>query len=242
MAGPLEQFKIQPLIKEPMDVFGMDVYFTNSSLFMVLALVGVILFTRLGMRKQALVPGRMQSMVEMSYNFIANVVRSNAGVEAMRYFPFMFTIFMFILFGNLLGLIPYGFTFTSHIIVTFILAMVVFVLVTFVGFARHGLKFFKFFFPQGVPLVMAPLIIPIEIFSYLVRPVSLSIRLFANMMAGHTMIKLFATFTVSLGIFGIAPLLFNSVLIGFEVFIAILQAYIFTILSCIYLHDSIHLH
>ncbi len=240
MAGPLEQFEIKALV--PIRVGTLDASFTNASLFMAIAVVAVTVFVVGGMRGRALVPGRWQSMAELSYEFIAGMVRENVGSEGRRYFPFIFSLFMFILLGNLLGLVPYSFTFTSHIIVTFAMAAFVFLLVTVVAVVRHGLRFFTYFFPEGAPVAMAPLIIPIEILSYLSRPVSLSIRLFANMMAGHTMLKVFALFTVSMGVFGVAPLAVNVALTGFEVLVAVLQAYVFTILTCLYLHDAVHLH
>lgn len=242
MSGPLKQFEIKPLIEEPLELGGYAIYFTNSSLFMILAVTVAALVFLWGIRSQSTRPGRAQALVESAYTFIANLLEENAGRSARPYLPFVFTVFLFILFGNLLGLIPYGFTFTSHIIVTFTLAMIVFLLVTLIGIAKHGLKFFTLFLPEGTPLILIPLVIPIEILSYLSRPVSLSIRLFANMMAGHTMMKVFAMFTISLGIFGFAPLLVNSALIGFELLIAMLQAYVFTLLTCLYLHDSLHLH
>jgi len=240
VAGPLEQFEVKPLL--PITVGSTDASFTNASLFMALAVVLVTIFVVGGMRGRALVPGRWQSMTELAYEFVAGMVRDNVGSKGRQYFPFVFSLFMFVLFGNLLGMIPYSFTFTSHIIVTFALAAVVFVLVTVVALMRHGLHFFSYFFPSGAPVATAPLIIPIEILSYLSRPVSLSIRLFANMMAGHTMLKVFAIFTVAMGVFGVLPLAVNVALIGFEVLVAILQAYVFTILTCLYLHDAIHLH
>ena len=239
--NPLEQFEIHRLI--PIEIGGVDVSFTNSSLWMVIAITLVTLFLTLSVRRRALVPGRWQSLAELAYEFIANMIRDNVGQEGRRFFPFIFTLFMFILFGNMLGLIPYSFTYTSHIIVTVTLALTVFVGITIVGIVRHGLRFFAFFMPQGVPIAMMPLMIPIEILSYLSRPVSLSIRLFANMMAGHTMMKVFAGFVVILGLFGgWAPLLVDVALTGFEVLIAFLQAYVFTILTCLYLNDTIHLH
>jgi len=240
VAGPLEQFEVKPLL--PIQVGGVDASFTNSALFMTIAVALIALFLTQSVRGRALVPGRWQSAAEMSYEFIAGMVRENVGSEGRRYFPFVFSLFMFVLFGNLLGMVPYSFTFTSHIIVTFALAAVVFVAVTVVGLVRHGFHFFTYFFPSGAPVIMAPLLIPIEILSYLSRPVSLSIRLFANMMAGHTMLKVFALFTVQMGIFGIAPLAINVALTGFEILVAVLQAYVFTILTCLYLRDAIHLH
>ena len=238
--SPLEQFKIERLAD--IHVAGLDASFTNSSLLMCIAVVAITLFLVLGSAKSALVPGRWQSMAELAYEFIANMVQENAGTAGMKYFPWVFTIFMFVLFGNLLGMIPYSFTFTSHIIVTFALAAMVFLTVTLIALARHGFHFFGFFFPHGAPVAMAPLIVPIEVLSYLSRPVSLSIRLFANMMAGHTMLFVFGTFTVALGLFGIMPLAVNIALILFEFLVAVLQAYVFTILTCLYLKDAIELH
>lgn len=241
MAGPLEQFEIKPIV--PIEIGGLDMSFTNSALWMTIAVAGITAFLVGGVSSRAVVPGRWQSAAEMSYEFIAGMIRDNVGTEGRQYFPFVFSLFMFILFGNLLGLIPYSFTFTSHIIVTFALALVVFVLVTVVGLLKHGMHFFSYFFPSGVPGWMAPIIVPIEVISYLSRLISLPVRLFANMMAGHTMLKVFAGFTVALGVLGgWAPLIINVALTGFEVLVAALQAYVFTILTCLYLHDAIHLH
>ena len=241
MASPVEQFTIKTIGPE-IAVGGMDISFTNSAAFMILATVVVGVFLTQSMSGRHLVPTRIQSMAELSYEFIANMVRENVGSEGRPYFPFIFTLFMFILAGNLLGMIPYSYTFTSQIIVTFAMAMTVFVGVTIVALVRHGLHFFTFFFPSGAPIYMAPLLIPIEILSYLSRPVSLSVRLFANMMAGHTMMKVFGGFVVALGAFGVAPLAVLVGLTAFEILVAVLQAYVFTILTCIYLHDAIHLH
>ena len=220
-----------------------DVSFTNSALFMTVTVVLITLFMVLGMRKHALVPGRWQSVAELAYEFVANLLRDTVGNEGRKYFPFVFSLFMFILFGNMLGMIPYSFTFTSHIIVTFALALVVFLGVTVLGFVKHGVHFFSFFVPPGVSVVLWPLMIPIELISYLSRPISLAVRLFANLTAGHTMLKVFAGFVVSLGIVGgILPLAFVVALTGLELLIAFLQAYVFTILTCFYINDSIHLH
>ncbi|OHC80974.1 MAG: F0F1 ATP synthase subunit A [Rhodospirillales bacterium RIFCSPLOWO2_01_FULL_65_14] len=216
--------------------------FTNSAAFMSLTVIGVSAFLVLGMRRHALVPGRWQSMAELSYVFIANLVKDTVGNEGRAFFPFIFTVFMFVLFGNLFGMVPYGFTFTSHIIVTFTMAIVVFLGVTVIALVKHKLHFFTFFMPPGVPLIMAPLLVPIEIISYLSRPVSLSVRLFANMLAGHTLLKVFAGFVVSLGLFGAFPLLFIVALTALEIVIAFLQAFVFTILTCLYLNDALHLH
>lgn len=241
MANPLHQFEITTIA--PIKLGGIDASFTNAGLFMVLTVITVSLFLGLSMRRKSLVPGRWQSMAELSYEFVASMVRDNVGNEGRKYFPFVFSLFMFILFGNLIGLIPYSFTFTSHIIVTFSMAIVVFLGVTIIGIVRHKLHFFSLFLPTGVPMVMAPVLIPIEILSYLSRPVSLSIRLFANMMAGHTMMKVFAGFIIPLGIIGgWAPLAVDVALTGFEFLVAFLQAYVFTILTCLYLNDAIHLH
>jgi F-type H+-transporting ATPase subunit a len=238
--SPLSQFQLIELV--PIRIGGINASFTNSSLWMVVALAGVTLFLTLGMRKHALVPGRWQSMAEMSYEFIANLVRDNAGSEGKRFFPFIFSLFMFILFCNVLGMIPYTFTVTSHIIVTLAMALTVFIGVTIIGFVKNGWKFLHLFCPAGVPVLVMPLLIPIEIISYFVRPISLSVRLFLNMMVGHTMLKVFAGFVVLLGIWGIGPLAFIVVFIGFEFFVALLQAYIFAVLSCLYLNDALHPH
>ncbi len=241
MASPVEQFQIKTIGPE-LHVAGMDISFTNSALFMILATFVVGVFLTQSMSGRHLVPTRIQSLAELSYEFIANMVRENVGPEGRPYFPFIFSLFMFILVGNLLGMIPYSYTFTSQIIVTFAMAITIFVAITIVALVKHGFHFFTFFFPSGAPVYMAPLLIPIEILSYLSRPVSLSVRLFANMMAGHTMMKVFGGFVVALGVFGVAPLLVLVALTGFEILVAVLQAYVFTILTCIYLYDAIHLH
>ena len=210
---------------------------------MSLTLILVTLFLILGIRRRALVPGRWQSMAEMSYEFVANLLRDTVGNEGRKYFPFVFSLFMFILFGNMLGMIPYSFTFTSHVIVTFAMALTVFIGVTILGFVKHGIHFFSFFVPPGVSVILWPLMIPIEVISYLSRPISLAVRLFANLTAGHTMLKVFAGFVVSLGIVGgFLPFAFVVALTGLELLIAFLQAYVFTILTCFYINDAIHLH
>lgn len=241
MANPLEQFQIKTLV--PIQLGTVDASLTNAGLFMVITVAAISLFLGLGMRQRALIPGRWQSMAELSYEFIAGMIRENVGSEGRKYFPFVFSLFMFILFANLIGLIPYAFTFTSHIAVTFAMALFVFLGVTVIAIIRHGFHFFTLFLPSGVPMVMAPILIPIEVLSYLSRPVSLSIRLFANMMAGHTMMKVFAGFIIPLGFFGgWAPLGVDVALTAFEFLVAFLQAYVFTILTCLYLNDAIHLH
>ncbi|MBL8697021.1 MAG: F0F1 ATP synthase subunit A [Alphaproteobacteria bacterium] len=244
MASPLEQFTIKPIV--PLSLGKLDISFTNSALMMTLAVAAIAVLLVVSVRRRDLVPGRLQSVAELSYEFIAGMVRENVGDEGRKYFPFIFSIFMFVLFGNLLGLIPGAFTFTSHIAVTFSLALVIFLGVTTIGLARHGTHFFSLFFPHGAPLAAAPILIPIEVISYLSRPISLSVRLFANMTVGHIILKIFAGFVVSLGAFfvlpGIVPMGLLVGLTALEFFVAFLQAYIFTILSCIYLNDAIHLH
>lgn len=238
---PMHQFEIKRLI--PVEIFGLDASFTNSSLFMVIAVILISGFIMISTSGRALVPGRLQSVAELSYEFVANMVRMNVGTAGQKYFPFIFSLFMFILVLNMLGMIPYAFTVTSHIIITFALAIAVFLGVTVIGFAIHGVGFLKFFVPSGVPAALLPLLVVIEVISYLTRPVSLSVRLFANMMAGHTMLKVFASFVVGLGIIGgWAPLAFMVAFTGLEVLVAFLQAYVFAILTCIYLNDAIHLH
>lgn len=238
--SPLEQFKINPLVD--LQLGGVDISFTNSAAMMVASIVLVTLFLTLGSRGRALVPGRWQSLAELVYEFVANMLRDNVGSEGRKYFPFVFSLFMFVLFANSLGLVPYSFTTTSHIIVTFALALFVVGLCTLIGILKHGLHFFSFFVPKGVPFWMMPLVVPIEVISYISRPVSLSVRLFANMVAGHTMLKVLAGFVVMLGAAGIAPLAVVVGLTALEIFIALLQAYVFTVLTCIYLNDALHLH
>ena len=247
MNSPVEQFTIKTLYV--INLMGIDVSFTNASLFMILSIFCSIGFLYFGARKQSLVPNRIQCLVEMSYEFVANMVKENAGKGSQAYFPFVFTLFMFILFGNLLGMIPYSYTFTSQIAVTFTLAAIIFVGVTLIALFKHGFKFFTYFFPSGVPIALAPLLIPIEIISYFIRPISLSVRLFANMLAGHTMMKVFAGLIIMMGSAGgllkigaVLPLLAVIGLTGLEFLVAALQAYVFSILTCMYLHDAIHLH
>ena len=244
---PLHQFEIVPIIgdwvvKEDGSKYLPWHTFTNSALFMVVGMALVALVLSFGLRRGAMVPGRWQSLAEVAYEFIANMIRDNVGTEGRKYFPFIFTLFMFVLAGNFIGMVPYTFTYTSHIVVTFVMAAFVFVSVTVIGFVKHGVKFFGMFLPAGVPIAMAPLLIPIELLSYLTRPVSLALRLFANMTAGHTMLKVFASFIPQLGLAGIVPLALVTGLTGLEFIIAFLQAYVFTILSCVYLNDALHLH
>ena len=237
---PLEQFKVEPLI--PLHIGGLDVSFTNAAAFMVIAVVLITALLVLGTKRGALVPGRWQSVAEMSYEFVADMVDTNAGHGAEKYFPFVFTLFMFVLFANFLGLIPYSFTVTSQIIVTFALAAIVFIGVTIIGFAKHGAHFLRFFVPEGVPIVLLFLLVPIEVLSYFIRPFTLSIRLFANMLAGHTMLAIFGGFAASVGLLAILPVALDVAILALEVLVAALQAYVFAILTCLYLHDALHMH
>jgi F-type H+-transporting ATPase subunit a len=241
MHSPMEQFEIKRLLN--FHLGSLDASYTNSALWMTIAVILASFLFVVGTQKRALIPGRIQSMAELGYEFVAGMVRDNVGDAGKKYFPFVLTLFVFILFCNVLGLVPYSFTPTSHIIVTFAMAAVVFVGVTLIGFARHGAHFLSFFVPSGVPAWLLVILVPIEVISYFVRPFSLSIRLFANMLAGHTMLKVFGGFVVMLGIIGgWAPLAFIVVLTGLELLIAFLQAYVFAILTCLYLNDAIHLH
>lgn len=246
MTDPLHQFVIEKIV--PMQIGGFDLSFTNSSLWMMIAAgTSFVLFSQ-AMKRKALVPGRLQVMVEMFYHMVADMVRSTIGPEGRKYFPLIFTIFMLVLLGNLLGLIPGSFTFTSHIIVTAALSFLIFFTVIGIAIARHGLHFFSLFAPAGVPWFVYPLLVPIEIVSYLARPITHGLRLFANMMAGHIMLKVFAGFSVGLAglgavgfAAGLIPMGINAVLIGFELLIALLQAYVFAILACIYLKDTVEI-
>ena len=239
--SPLDQFEINPLVN--FEFGGVDLAFTNSSVSMVITVLFITLFLTLTVNPRSIVPSRMQLISELCYNFIAQLLNDTVGDQGKRYFPFVFSIFMFVLIGNMVGMIPYQFTFTSHIIVTFALATVVFIGVTIRGFVNHGIRFFTFFYIPGVPFYMHPLLIPIEVISYLSRPISLSVRLFANMLAGHTLLKVFAGFVVSMPFFtGVLPLTFIVALTGLEILIAFLQAYVFAILTCLYINDAYHLH
>lgn len=242
MASPVEQFAIQNLSAPLFSIGGHEIAITNSAVFMFAAVAVSSVLLVAGAGKAAMIPGRFQAMSELFYEFIANMVRDNVGTAGKKFFPFIFTLFIFTLFGNVLGLIPYGFTFTSHIAVTFFMAFVVFIAVTLIGIFKHGLHFFSLFFPHGAPLFTAPILIPIELVSYLSRPISLSVRLFANMTVGHVLLKVLAGFVVALGIFGVVPLAVLVAITALELLIALLQAYIFTILCCIYLNDALHLH
>nr|WP_295469045.1 F0F1 ATP synthase subunit A [Mesorhizobium sp.] len=242
---PIHQFHINPLIEIP--VGGYDLSFTNSSLFMVATVVVASAFLYLSTSSRGLIPSRMQSISEMSYEFIANMLRDSAGTAGMKFFPLVFSLFMFVLVANLLGMFPYFFTITSHIIVTFALAMLVIGTVIVYGFWKHGLGFLKLFVPHGIPGALVPLVVLIEVISFLSRPISLSVRLFANMLAGHITLKVFAGFVASLSTMGalgvagsILPLAMAVALTGLEFLVAFLQAYVFAVLTCMYLNDAIH--
>jgi len=237
---PLEQFTIERII--PIHIGGLDVSYTNAALMMTIAVIFVTALMVLATRRAALVPGRWQSVAEMLYEFVSDMVDSNIGQGGRQFFPFIFTLFTFILFANLLGMIPFSYAATSQIIVTFALAAVVFILVTTIGIIRHGFHFLSLFVPHGVPKVLLLLLVPIELLSYFIRPFTLSIRLFANMLAGHTMLAIFGGFAASVGIFAILPLGINIALVGLELLVAVLQAYVFAILTCLYLRDALHLH
>ena len=240
--NPMHQFNVYRIGPE-ISLGNVDISFTNASLFMMISALAIIGVFFAGTRRKAVIPTKIQLLTELSYTLVSKMISDTAGSKAKPYFPFIFSLFMFVLFCNMLGMLPYSFTVTSHIIVTFALAAVIFIGVTIIGFANHGVGYLKLFIPSGVPVVLLPLIVIIEIISYLARPVSLSVRLFANMMAGHTMLKVFGGFVISLGIIGgWLPLSFTVALIGLEVLIAFLQAYVFAILTCIYLNDALNLN
>ena len=240
--NPMHQFNVYRI--GPEISFGnVDISFTNASLFMMISALAIISVFFAGTKRKAIIPTKIQLLTELSYTLLSKMISDTAGSKAKPYFPFVFSLFMFVLFCNMLGMLPYSFTVTSHIIVTFALAAVIFIGVTIIGFVNHGIKYLKLFIPSGVPLFLLPLIVIIEIISYLSRPVSLSVRLFANMMAGHTMLKVFGGFVISLGIIGgWLPLSFAVALTGLEILIAFLQAYVFAILTCIYLNDALNLN
>jgi len=240
--NPMHQFAVHRIGPE-IKIAGVDLSFTNASLFMFLSALTICGVLFLGTRERKLIPDKLQLISEMIYNFIAKMISDTAGTKAKPYFPFIFSLFMFVLFCNMLGMLPYSFTVTSHIIVTLIMAIFIFIAVTIIGFLKHGIGYLKLFVPSGVPMILLPLITVIEIISYLSRPVSLSVRLFANMMAGHTMLKVFGGFVISLGMLGgWLPLGFSVALTGLEILVAFLQAYVFAILTCIYLNDALNLH
>ena len=242
---PISQFKLTEILS--LQIAGVNLSFTQSAFFMVVTVAASCGFLMLATNGRGLIPSRAQSLAEICYEFVAGILRDSAGKEGMRFFPLIFSLFMFVLVANLLGMIPFFFTVTSHIIVTFALAMVVITTVIGYGIYRHGLKFLGLFAPSGIPAPLLILVTPIEIISFLSRPISLSVRLFANMLAGHITLKVFAGFVLQLsssgfvGVIGaVAPLIMVIALTGLEFLVAFLQAYVFTILSCMYLHDAIH--
>ena len=240
--NPMQQFHVYRIGPE-INIAGVDLSFTNASLFMLISAILISILLLFSTREKKLIPSKIQLISEMLYNFIAKMISDTAGKKAKPYFPFIFSLFIFILFCNMVGMLPYSFTVTSHIIVTLTFAVFIFIGVNILGFVIHGFKYLKIFVPSGVPIILLPMITIIEIISYLSRPLSLSVRLFANMMAGHTMLKVFGGFVVSLGLIGgWLPLGFSVALTGLEILIAFLQAYVFAILTCIYLNDALNLH
>ena len=240
--NPMHQFTVYKLGPE-INLGNFNLSYTNASLYMTISAALILLLLFIGTKKKTLIPSKIQLVTELSYTFVAKMINDTAGKSAKAFFPFVFTLFMFVLFCNMVGMLPYAFTVTSHIIVTFVLAAAVFIGVTIIGFIKHGFKYLELFVPKGVPVMLLPLIVVIEIISYLSRPVSLSVRLFANMMAGHTMLKVFGGFVISLGLLGgWLPLGFSVALTGLEILVAFLQAYVFAILTCIYLNDALNLH
>lgn len=246
---PMEQFEVKPLIEHPLfQIGGHDIYFTNQSLLMVIVVAAASLFLTLAMSGKRMVPSRVQSMAEMSYEFVANMIHSSAGEDGLKFFSFVFTLFIFVLFCNFFGMVPGSFTVTSQIAVTFSMASLVILTVIVVGFMKHGIGFLKLFVPHA-PWYLLILLVPIEVISFLTRPISLSVRLFANMLAGHTMLAVFGGFVVMLGaaggvlsILSIAPFLLIVAIMLLELLVAFLQAYVFAILTCIYLNEALHLH
>ena len=243
---PIHQFEIKNLFTLGR-IFGVELAFTNSALFMILALALIAALMIGATSARALVPGRLQSVAEMSYEFVATTLRSTAGSEGMKFFPLVFTLFMFILMVNLIGMIPFAFTVTSHIVITASLALLVFLTVIVYGFWKNGLRFFKLFVPSGIPIYILPLVTFIEVLSFISRPISHSVRLFANMLAGHITLKVFGGFVTMLGAAGflgwlgaVLPLGLTVALTALELLVAFLQAYVFAILTCIYLNDAIH--
>jgi len=236
----MEQFAVKPII--PIKVAGIDISFTNSSLFMLLAVVVSTLVFAVCLRRRAVVPSMAQAIPESLYDFISSLIKSNIGPEGMKYFGLIFSIFLFVALGNVLGLFPYSFTYTSHIAAVGTLSLLALMFNMGVGIKKRKWGYIRTFMPKGIPWLLAPLIIPIEIISFLSKPFSLTIRLVANMTVGHIMLKVVAGFAVALGVFGLVPVLFNSCIIVFELFIALLQAFIYTVLSCIYLSDAINSH
>lgn len=240
MAGPLEQFTVKPII--PIEIHGYDVSFTNASLFMVITVVSIIAVFAFCLRLRTIVPSISQSIPEALYDFIRTIMRDSAGKDGLKYFSFIFSIFLFIAFGNLFGLFPYSFTFTSQLAAVGCLSLLALAFNIAIGIYTKKWGYLRTFLPKGIPFVLAPLVVPIEAISLLSKPFSLTVRLVANMTVGHIMLKILAGFVVALGVAGVVPLLFDACIIVFEIFVALLQAFIYTVLSCIYLSDAIHSH
>lgn len=240
MSNPMEQFVVKPII--PLQIGGVDVSFTNSALFMVLAVAASMLLFAFCLRKRSLVPSIAQSVPETIYEFVHSLLKENVGVEGLKYFPFIFTMFLFVAFGNVLGLFPYAFTFTSHLTAVGSLSLIALLFNVCIGIKKKKIGWLRTFLPKGIPVALAPLIVPIEMISFLSKPFSLTVRLVANMTVGHIMLKIIAGFVAALGVLGIIPILFNCCIVCFEIFIALLQAFIYTVLSCIYLGDALHEH
>ena len=240
MSNPMEQFVVKPIV--PIEVGGIDISFTNSALFMMLAVAVSTLLFALCLRKRTLVPSVAQSVPETIYEFISSLLRENVGIEGLKYFPFIFTVFLFVAFGNLLGLFPYAFTFTSHLTAVGSLSLIALAFNVLIGIRKKKIGWLRTFMPRGIPMALAPLIVPIEMISFLSKPFSLTVRLVANMTVGHIMLKIIAGFVAALGLLGFIPVLFNCCIVCFEIFIALLQAFIYTVLSCIYLGDALHEH
>jgi len=246
LADPMHQFQIIPLI--PLEIGGIDLSFTNSSLWMLIGAVISIIGLTIASERKAMIPGRMQVGAESLYHFIENLITDNVGGSAKQYFPLVFTLFVMVLIGNFLGMIPYSFTYTSHLAVTAGLALLVFFTVLIIGIARHGFHFFSLFVPPGVPMWLLWLVVLIEIVSFISRPITLSVRLFANMVAGHVLMKVIAGFAIMFASMGgiawvgtLLPVAFNIVMVGFEFFIGFIQAYVFAVLTCIYLKDTMEI-
>lgn len=240
MANPLEQFEVKPII--PLHFHGYDISFTNSSLFMVLAVLAIVTLFGFCLRKRTLIPSLSQSVPEAVYDFVHNLMQDTVGKEGLKYFSFIFSIFLFVAFGNFLGLFPYSFTFTSHLAAVGCLSVLALIFNIVVGVRAKKWGYLRTFLPRGIPMALAPLVVPIEAISLLSKPFSLTVRLVANMTVGHIMLKILAGFVVALGVGGVVPLFFDSCIIIFEMFITLLQAFIYTVLSCIYLGDALHYH
>jgi F-type H+-transporting ATPase subunit a len=240
MAGPLEQFTVKPII--PIEINGYDISFTNASLFMCLTVLTIVAVFAFCLRKRTIVPTLSQSVPELLYEFIRGIMQGSAGKDGLKYFSFIFTIFLFVAFGNIFGLVPYGFTFTSQLATVGCLSILALLFNIAIGIRTKKWGYLRTFLPKGIPFVLAPLVVPIEAISLLSKPFSLTVRLVANMTVGHIMLKILAGFVVALGIAGVVPLVFDALIIMFEIFVALLQAFIYTVLSCIYLSDAIHSH